>query len=123
MRRSDDTHLVGPFPQHVSLHLEDAIARMGDREIYLEIARYFAGHMEQTLTDLETALKKEDLKSATRLAHSLKSNCATMGAYGLQEKCLHLEHLCGAEDRDTAFALYTALVPKFLELRALLQAL
>lgn len=110
-------------PDPVALNLEEAIERMGDKEIYLEIARYFASHLEQTLIDLGTALQQKNGEDATRLAHSLKGNCATVGADTLREECLKLERLCRAGALDEALPLYRALIPQFLDLRSLLNSL
>jgi len=110
-------------PQIVVLNLEEAIERMGDKEIYLEIARYFAAHLEQTLEHLRAALEDRNMEEATRLAHSLKGNCATVGADALREECLKLEHLCRAGNRDAARNGFDALVPKLLGLRERLNSL
>lgn len=123
MNKSIDTDYNSNISHLVDLNLEEAVNRMGDRELYLEIARYFAGRLELMLADLDTALKRKDMGEATRLAHSFKGNCATVGADALCGACLTLEQLCREADRDAAFALYTVLAPRFLELRDLLQTL
>lgn len=123
MNKSIDTDYDSNTPHPAALNLEEAINRMGDRELYLEIARYFAARLELMLADLGTALEKKDMGEATRLAHSFKGNCATVGADALCGACLTLELLCREADRDAASALYTALAPRFLELRDLLQTL
>lgn len=107
----------------VALNLEEAVERMGDRDIYLEIARYFASHLEQTLEQLRAALHEGRVEEATRLAHSLKGNCATVGADALREECLKLEHLCRAGKRDMALDAYDALAPQLLALRERLNSL
>lgn len=122
MSSSTSAHADLP-PPPVALNLEEAIERMGDKEVYLEIARYFASHLEQTLADLGTALRENNVEDATRLAHSLKGNCATVGADALREECLRLERLCREGALDEALPLYQELIPKFLDLRSLLHSL
>lgn len=104
----------------LALNLDEAIARMGDREIYIEIARYFASHLQNSLQDLVAALNNDKTDEASRLAHSLKSNCATVGADMLRERCFTLEKLCRQGDIEGARSSYAALLPKLLALRELL---
>lgn len=112
-----DPVFSGALAPEPVLHLDEAIARMGDREIYLEIAHYFAGRMRETLGELLGKLNDGDMENATRLAHSLKGNCATIGAEELRTACLALERLCREERREQALAAYAELVPKLLTLR------
>jgi FOG: HPt domain len=111
------------IPPNVTLNLEDAIERMGDREIYLEIAHFFASHLQESLKALSLALNSGDAVEATRLAHSLKGNCATVGADELRDQCLQMERLCRDGDLDKAHVLYAELSPKLLALRDILMAL
>lgn len=107
----------------VPLRVDEAVERMGDKEIYLEIARYFAAHLHDSLNALRSALDAGNSTEATRLAHSLKGNCATVGADTLREECLHLERLCRQGQPDEARAFLRQLHPKMLTLRAMLEAL
>jgi HPt (histidine-containing phosphotransfer) domain-containing protein len=100
--------------------MQGAVERMGDREIYGEIARAFARNMENVLEDLALALHGADMPSATRLAHSLKGNCGTVGAEEMRRACLKLERLCREEEKAEACLLLEGLRPKLLELREIL---
>lgn len=111
------------YPEDLVLRREEAIERMGDKDVYLEIAHYFASHLEDSLKELAVALSNADMQTATRLAHSLKSNCATVGAENLREQCYTLETLCREGKLDSAGSLYGNLAPKLLALRELLIAL
>lgn len=111
------------FPQEVSLNMDEAIERMGDRDIYLEIAHYFAGHLQQTLKDVASALNQGNSGEAARLAHSLKGNCATVGADSLRDCCLVLEKLCREGNLDAAHEHYAKIAPALLTLRDMLKAL
>ena len=82
--------------QYLVLDMDAAIDRMGDREIYLEIAHCFADNLPAALDALDAAICDLDMPTATRLAHSLKGNCSTVGAEELRAACLSMEQLCRA---------------------------
>ncbi len=102
---------------------EKALERVGDEAIYREIAHYFANNLSNSLEALARALADADLENAARLAHSLKGNCATVGAEGMRACWAGLEKLCRAGDLPTAQAHYDATAPKMLALRGELLAL
>lgn len=107
----------------VIINVEEAVERMGDKDIYLEIARYFASHLPSSLAKLDACLRAGKLDEATRAAHSLKGNCATVGADALKEDCLQLETLCQTGDHDRASAIYAELAPKLVALGEKLNSL
>jgi HPt (histidine-containing phosphotransfer) domain-containing protein len=111
------------FFEDLVLHREEAAQRLGDKDLYLEIAHYFSSHLEESLKDLGAALSSADALTAVRLAHSLKGNCATVGADVLREHCKTLENLCREGKLDSARSLYESLVPKLLVLRDVLISL
>jgi HPt (histidine-containing phosphotransfer) domain-containing protein len=108
---------------YLALDMEAAVERMGDRETYGEIARFFARNMENVLRDLSLALQTGDLPAASRFAHSLKGNCATVGAEEMRRACLQLENSCWEENEAEARFLFRELRPKLLELREILMTL
>jgi HPt (histidine-containing phosphotransfer) domain-containing protein len=108
---------------HLVLDMEGAVERMGDREIYGEIARAFACSMEDALRDLARVLREGDMPAATRLAHSLKGNCAAVGAGELGLACFTLESRCREGEAAEARRLLEELRPKLLDLRAILSDL
>ncbi len=101
----------------IFLNLDEAIERMGDREIFLEISRYFASRLPDALEELGLALEAGNAVEATRYAHSMKSNCSAMGAEQLREQCRALEGVCRRGEIDSARELYMELVPLMLALR------
>ncbi len=107
----------------IELDMEAAIGRMGDKEIYLEIAFYFADQLPKSVDELRKALEKELMLEATRFAHSMKSNCATVGAEALRQECYALEKLCASGEVAAARAAFAALSPRLAVLRRILLAL
>lgn len=115
---------LGSDQMDVLLQYDEALKRMGDdREVYLEIARYFASTLPDSLQALKEALASEQADKARRLAHSLKGNCATVGADDLRAQCYTLELLCRNEELDKARICHAALTPQLLRLRDKLLAL
>ncbi|MDL2266558.1 Hpt domain-containing protein [Desulfovibrio sp. OttesenSCG-928-G15] len=115
--------LLPPVGMGIDLDDNAAVERIGDRSIYLEIAHYFGSHMQQSLAFLAEALEKADSENATRLAHSLKGNCATVGAETMRSRCHALEKLCRDGKLDEAQKLFTNISPHLLELGAALTSL
>ncbi len=99
------------IPVHPLLDTASAIERMGDKEIYLEIARYFAENVQVTIENIEQALQNGTMEDATRLAHSLKGNCATIGAETVRAQSATLEQLCRNNEKEQAIALFAIIVP------------
>lgn len=116
---SDTTNSVGLFSAQrtITLNYEEAVARMGDKEVYLEIAHYFASHLQESLQSLGRCLEEGRMTEATRLAHSMKGNCATVGADELRDLCYTLEKLCRSEEREAAQALFMEIAPLLLLLK------
>lgn len=105
------------------LDVDEAIERMGDKETYLEISRYFAAHLPDSVMKLHQALEQGDMPNATRMAHSMKSNCATVGAECLRERCYALENLCRQGDLVLARELFASLESHLLAMRERLESL
>lgn len=107
----------------ITLNYDEAVERMGDTEVYLEIAHYFASHLQESLQSLGRCLEQTRMVDATRLAHSMKGNCATVGADELRDLCFTLEKLCRDNKRDAAQALFMEVAPLLLLLKDRLLAL
>lgn len=105
------------------INKKEALERIGDIEIYREIAQYFSLHLPGSIAALQDALLRGNLPEAMRLAHSLKGNCATMGADALREVCYSLEKLCRAGKGDAAQILFEKTVPELLALQQELLAI
>ncbi len=76
------------------LDIAAAVERMGDKDIYLEIARFFSERVEPDVAALAEALEKGSLEEATRMAHSFKGSAATVGAEVARGACADLEAAC-----------------------------
>lgn len=71
-----------------------ALQRMeGDEEMYSEIVELFLEDSPVQLGNLRQAVADGDKARTERLAHSLKSAAANIGAEAFREKCLALEVL------------------------------
>lgn len=86
--------------------IETAIDRMGGRDLYVDIARAFAGALPETESAIADALKRCAWEESRRLAHSLKGNCAAMGAEKLRQQVYELEKACAEGNKDIAHALF-----------------
>ncbi len=108
---------------HGTLHIDEAVDRMGDRELYLEIAHFFAGAIPASKGNLENLLRAANWVEARRLAHSLKSNCAAVGADDLRGIAYKLETACRDGDGAAASAAFKDLCVRLDSLREALLAL
>ncbi|MCC8194971.1 MAG: Hpt domain-containing protein [Deltaproteobacteria bacterium] len=100
--------------------MEAALDRMGSWDLYVDIARAFADSLPETEASIAAALEKAAWSDARRLVHSLKSNCAAMGAEELRGQVYMLERACANADASAANSLFLVLRD---ELRALRQEL
>ena len=76
------------------LDVAAAVERMGDKDIYLEIAKYFSKRLEPDVAALALALENGSMEEATRMAHSFKGSAATVGAESARAACAELEAAC-----------------------------
>lgn len=102
-----------PIPNHITARTE-AIERIGDEEIYREIAFVFQENLALYIEKLTSATKTGDYSTVRRLAHSIKSNCATIGAEEVRGVFASLEQ---AAAKDNAEAIISTL-PKALTMLA-----
>lgn len=72
-----------PAPNHITGKAE-AIERIGDEDIYREITLVFQDNLARYQEQLKLAMNNHDIESIRRVAHSIKSNCATIGADNLR---------------------------------------
>ena len=89
--------------------IDTAIDRMGSRDLYVEIARSFADALPETENAIADALKRCAWPESRRLVHSLKSNCAAMGAEELRQRVYTLEMACAEGNKDIAHSLFIPL--------------
>lgn len=113
-----------PSPMTPLLHdMEAALDRMGSWELYVDISRIFADSLPDTEAAIADAMEKCAWPEARRLVHSLKGNCAAVGAEELRGRVYLLEKACADADAATAARLFPPLREELRALRAGLLAL
>lgn len=70
----------------------------GDASLFQELLALYVDDSTQQLERLGEALSRNDLKVAERIAHTLKSSSANLGAMTMSRLCLQMEQ-CGREQR------------------------
>lgn len=80
------------------LDTENAMARMGGKDLYLSMLARFIPSQGQAVQSIRDALAVNDRTSAERLAHTLKGVAASVGAASLAESAGQLEQAIQAED-------------------------
>ncbi len=85
------------------LEVAEALKRLGGREaLYRQLLQAFTEHYNTIADDIEQGLTSGDHSTAHRLAHSMKSVAANIGAEPLREASAQLESIIkdGADTRD-----------------------
>lgn len=85
---------------HITCKTE-AIERIGDADIYHEVARNFGSHLPDYAQKIAVSFASSDFAALQRTAHSIKSNCATIGADNLRAFFLSLEKEAENQDQNT----------------------
>jgi len=86
-------------PQHILPNLsginpEIGIKRLGNnQEIYLKILQQFRDNHQNSATEIKTALESQEIETATRIAHSIKSISGSIGALALSQTAANLEKI------------------------------
>ena len=80
------------------LDADNAMARMGGKDIYLSMLAKFIPSQRQAVKSIQDALAVNDRATAERLAHTLKGVAASVGAASLAESASQLEQAIEAED-------------------------
>lgn len=103
------------------LKREDALERMDfDETLYGEIAALFLEDTPLQLSILRQAFERQELSTATRQAHSIKSSAANVGGLRLAAVCYVMEKAGRGGQLDTMMQL-TPLMER--ELTALMEQL
>jgi len=68
-----------------------AMQRPGKPDFLLRVATLFIDNAEKQLSEFQTAIDNQDLKTMGKIAHSLKSSSATIGALSVSELCRQIE--------------------------------
>ena len=101
---------------------EAALARLGgDEELYQEIVLIFLDDAPKQISSLKEAFNLSDYQTAMRVAHSLKSASASVGAVSFQKIAFKIEKLLSENDVDQAKKHFEGLVSSFDELKDLLK--
>ena len=104
-------------------NMEAAIDRMGTWDLYVDIARAFAESLPQAEADIVASVEQDSWFEARRFVHSLKSNCAAVGADALRERVYILEKACVDADAQTVARLWPPLQKELRLLREEILAL
>lgn len=107
----------------IAIDVEGAVSRMGSRDLYGAIVRTFVALMPETLAELNAAMTARNWPEARRLLHSLKSNCASLGAEETRARAHAAEKACAAADEILAATLYPPLLEELAALREALSSL
>jgi HPt (histidine-containing phosphotransfer) domain-containing protein len=108
---------------HIKIDQAAAVECMGDRDLYVAIAHSFAEMMPETLGEIASAMKAKNWPEARRLVHSLKGNCAAMGADEVREQVYAVEKACAAAEETLVAKLYPPLLEELAALREALISL
>ncbi|MFZ2302866.1 MAG: PAS domain S-box protein [Gallionella sp.] len=98
-------HPSGEFP---GLDAEKAIARMGGEDTYRTVLEKFIPNQKSAVQSIEDTFAAGDLKTAERLAHTLKGIAATIGATTLSESARRLEMAIREDDAGSRQKLIVA---------------
>lgn len=87
-----------PEPSSLDLSPIDALCSLdpsGERNIVQRAITKFIDYSDDVLTKLDSAVSENDVQEISRMAHSLKSSSANLGATDLARQCAELERLIG----------------------------
>jgi len=91
-----------PEPPVDRAAIDRLVESMGDAEFVADLLATFATDAPAMLNQIDSAIGNADTVTVRRIAHTLKSNAATFGAYPLSEACRQLEQAAKEENLDGA---------------------
>jgi HPt (histidine-containing phosphotransfer) domain-containing protein len=97
--------------------LENMLALTEDQEIFCDILCTYLDETPKLLATLQTAVAQGDAVAMERVAHSLKSSSATLGALALSALCARLEALGRAQTTDSAPAVLAQITTQYEAVR------
>lgn len=115
-----------PDPCVLDLHVVQALRELGGDDepgLFGEVVELFLNETRSNVTKLAEALASRDAGALQRVAHSMKSSSANVGALRLSKLCFELESLGRAGTCDGAQALIAEIRQHFDEVGAALAAL
>jgi CheY-like chemotaxis protein len=95
----------------------------GDEELYREILALFKEDTPRLMEQLQDALQASDLATVERQAHTLKSTAANIGANGVREAALAVEHSARRRDAPAVHSSCSALTAELSLLQMALEDL
>ena len=106
------------------LNTNEVLVRLdGDEELLWELLEIFANDAPKQMDELKKSIDTGDIAVAERLAHTLKSISANVGADSLKEKALKIEELTRAKSLNNIHILYDDLENEFEKIMKELEAL
>jgi len=81
------------MPSKIDTNTFDSLMQMTDPGFVSQLVDTFLEDAPKQIRDMRTALKDGDHETFRRLAHSIKSNAATFGAFELSDLARDLETL------------------------------
>jgi CheY-like chemotaxis protein len=92
----------------------------GDEELYREVLELFKEDAPRLMEQLQDALQVSDLATVERQAHTLKSTAANIGANGVREAALEVEHSARRRDYTAVHSCCSTLTSEFTLLQMVL---
>ncbi len=92
------------------------ISTGGDDELAEQVVEVFLSDLPDQLDGLAQAVRANEVKTAERIAHSIKGAAATVGGIALRDTASECEQLGHAGDLTTMASLLPALRDQFAEL-------
>ncbi len=106
------------------LNTNEVLDRLdGDEELLWELLEIFANDAPKQMDELKKSIDTSDIAVAERLAHTLKSTSANVGADSLKEKAFKIEELTRAKSLNNIHILYDDLENEFKKVMKELEAL
>jgi CheY-like chemotaxis protein len=94
----------------------------GAPDFVTELIGHFLREVPQSVADLTASLAAGDARRASRVAHSMKSSCANLGAMRLSRLCAAIERLASAGEIGIARGTVSDLEAECLRVEPLLRA-
>lgn len=112
---------TGRINKKLTFNRDDLHHRLGsDPELISMVIGVFIEDMPQQIEALKGAVKVQDTKEATRLAHSIKGAAANVGGESLQATALQLEEAAREGNLTDIAMVLPDLEEKFVQLTGIL---
>lgn len=93
--------------------LQQLAAEGGNKNLVKDLVGLFKQETTRTLKILRAQVEQDNFTGAANTAHHLKSSCANLGAYKMQEIAEKIEHLKVTGTRDQLLVLVDTLEQEF----------